>query len=106
MRGVRWRAGAHAIPCGCQGAGHQQRTAPSQVLDLRRGVFEPPEAVKATADERPRTATLTGTVRLAESGELLVGASVAVLVGPGDLGPGSPGHGAAASGRGPAGPGG
>ena len=43
---------------------------------------KPPEAVKTTADERPRTATLTGTVRLAESGDLLVGASIAVLVGP------------------------
>lgn len=43
---------------------------------------KPPEAVKTAADERPRTATLTGTVRLADSGELLVGASIAVLVGP------------------------
>lgn len=43
---------------------------------------KPPETVKATADERPRTATLTGTVRLAESGDLLVSASIAVLVGP------------------------
>jgi type I restriction enzyme R subunit len=43
---------------------------------------KPPETVKAAADERPRTATLTGTVRLAESGDLLVSASIAVLVGP------------------------
>lgn len=49
---------------------------------------KPPEAVKAEADERPRTATLTGSVRLAESGELLVGASIAVLVGPNEqMGP-------------------
>ena len=43
---------------------------------------KPPDAIKASADERPRTAILTGTVRLAESSDLLVGASIAVLVGP------------------------
>lgn len=43
---------------------------------------KPPDAVKPPIDERPPTASLTGAVRLAESGDLLVGASVAVLVGP------------------------
>lgn len=42
----------------------------------------PPSAQDTQPDERPRTASLTGTVRLAETGELLVGASVAVLTAP------------------------
>ena len=55
-------------------------TGATRLLDPRWD--KPPEAVATAADERPRTATLTGAVRLAESGDLLVGASVAVLVGP------------------------
>lgn len=43
---------------------------------------KPPAAVNTTADERLRSATLTGAVRLADSGDLLIGASIAVLVGP------------------------
>jgi type I restriction enzyme R subunit len=43
---------------------------------------KPPDAVKASADERPRAAALTGTVRLAETHDLLVGASIALLIGP------------------------
>jgi len=41
----------------------------------------PPSEVEGT-DTRPRTATLQGTVMHAESGELLVGATVTVLTGP------------------------
>jgi len=42
----------------------------------------PPSAQEGPRDDRPRTASLAGSVRLAESGELLVGASVALVVAP------------------------
>ena len=49
---------------------------------------KPPGAVEMGTDKRPRTASLTGTVRLTESHDLLVGASIALLVGPNEqLGP-------------------
>jgi len=55
-------------------------TGATRLLDPRWD--RPPSAQDTPPDERPRTAGLTGTVRLAETGDLLVGASVAVLTGP------------------------
>jgi len=44
----------------------------------------PPSAVAAPVPRQEQTASLTGTVRLAESGEVIVGASVAVMAAPND----------------------
>ncbi len=44
----------------------------------------PPSAVAAPVPLTEQTASLTGTVRLAESGEVIVGASVAVMAAPND----------------------
>ncbi len=44
----------------------------------------PPSAPAPAVDDRPQTATLTGTVRLADTGDLLVGANVAVITRPND----------------------
>ncbi len=45
---------------------------------------KPPSASAPAVDDRPQTATLTGTVRLADTGDLLVGANVAVITRPND----------------------
>ncbi|HAD06401.1 MAG TPA: restriction endonuclease subunit R [Anaerolineaceae bacterium] len=44
----------------------------------------PPSAVAAPVPRQEQIASLTGTVRLAESGEVIVGASVAVMAAPND----------------------
>lgn len=57
-------------------------TGATRLLDPRWD--KPPVPSESTSENRPCTSRLTGIVRLAESGEILVGASVAVSVGPND----------------------
>lgn len=57
-------------------------TGATRLLDPRWD--SPPRAVDESIVDRPQNAALSGTVRLAESGELLIGASVAVIVAPND----------------------
>ena len=55
-------------------------TGATRLLDPRWDM--PPSAQPAQPDHRPETATLVGIVQLAETGELLEGASVAVITRP------------------------
>lgn len=57
-------------------------TGATRLLDPRWD--RPPSPRDETVIEKPQNAALSGAVRLAESGELLVGASVAVIAAPND----------------------
>jgi type I restriction enzyme R subunit len=57
-------------------------TGASRLLDPQWD--KPPSALQAATAQTEQTATLTGTVRLAETRELLVGATIALLAGPND----------------------
>jgi len=57
-------------------------TGATRLLDPRWD--KPPVPSEPSSENRPCTSRLTGLVRLAESGEILVGASVAVSVNPND----------------------
>lgn len=58
---------------------HHRLHRPTRLLDPKWD--KPPDAITATADERPAHRATMGTVRPAESGDLLVGASIAALAG-------------------------